>query len=319
MIILDKGYLEIRNKYVRPLSNHTLPYSRIRKNNVKELLLAKIQDVEDKNQEGYLFTFHEDDLMKALLGDIFMFYGKSILQSHDFEQIVGNPNISANWNIVTNYYKAFYNVSLLLRLCHRGNIFFDTDYKGKLEKIISIHIGARIVLDSNMFYYIEEVGGSMKLRLVKSENNTHEVVWKKIVELFYEMLPLTNPKSEEKAFLLSCIAINQKLSNTFPSKLRNRVNYQPIYGLEAIEKKLHPIGKNINWVKEIIGFDGREAESNDNRIVNVCTAYAVYIEKLAYRFMQDYFEMKGKGDHILAKINNMREDKIIIPDVLFSY
>lgn len=319
MVVLDKGYIEMRNKYVRPLSSHTLPYSRIRNNNMKELLLSKIQDVAQENHKGYLLTFHEDDLMKALLGDIFMFYVKSVLQNHDFEQIIKNPSISPNWNIVTNYYKAFYNVSLLLRICHRGNVFFDADYKRKLEQIISIHIGERIVLDSNMFYYIEEISGVIKLRLTRSENNTHEVVWKKINEIFSEMLPLANPKSEEKMFLLSCIAINDKLSDTFPSKLRNKVNYQPIYGLEAVEKKLHPIRKSGNWVREIIGFDGKEVARNDNRIVNVYTAYAIYIEKLAYRFMQDYFEMKGRGDFILAKINSMREDKIIIPDVPFSY
>ena len=39
------------------------------------------------NSKEYLFTFNENDFMKALSGDIFMFYIKSILQKTDFEQI----------------------------------------------------------------------------------------------------------------------------------------------------------------------------------------------------------------------------------------
>lgn len=319
MLLLDNGYMEIRNKYIRTLSNHTLSYSHIRKNNVKELLLTKTQNISIINNKEYLFTFNENDLIKALLGDIFMFYIKSVLQKNDFEQIKTNSKISANWNIVTNYYKSFYNACLLLRLCYRGNIFFDSNYKKKLERIVTIHIGEIIELDSNMFYYIENTDGVLKLRLTKSENNTHEVVWRKVNDILEEMLPLSNPKSEEKVFILSCIEINSKLKNTFPSKMRNAINYQPVYGLDAIEKKLYPITQNGNWIKEIMSFDVKEIMGNINRTVNVYSAYTIYIEKLSYRLMQDYFEMNGKGDFILAKINKLRQDKIDIVDIPFSY
>lgn len=249
-----------------------------------------------------------------------MFYIKSIVQKNDFEIIRDNVEISPNWNIVTNYYKSFYNASLLLRICFRGNIFLDKDYKKRLSYIVSTHIGEVIELDSNMFYFVEKTNnGGYYLRLTKSQNNTHETVWYEINHLLEEIMLLSNKKSEEKAVLISCLDINRKLSATFPSKLRNKVNYQPIYGMEAIDKKLLSITNGDNWVKEIIGFDIKEIERNDNRLVNIYTAYTTYIEKIAYRLIQDYFEMIGREDHILAQINRLRENKIIIEKIPFVY
>ena len=126
-------------------------------------------------------------------------------------------------------------------------------------------------------------------------------------------------RQEKYQELISCLDINRKLSATFPSKLRNKVNYQPIYGMEAIDKKLLSITNGDNWVKEIIGFDIKEIDGNDNRLVNIYTAYTTYIEKIAYRLIQDYFEMIAREDHILAQINRLRENKIIIEKIPFVY
>lgn len=320
MLILDKGYLEIRNKYIHPLSQYYIQYRQLKNYNIKNILLNNIQNVQKNPANEYIIDIDEEKLFKALLGDIFLFYIKSIVQKNDFEIIRDNVEISPNWNIVTSYYKSFYNASLLLRICFRGNIFLDKDYKKRLSYIVSTHIGEVIELDSNMFYFVEKTNnGGYCLRLTKSQNNTHETVWYEINHLLEEIMLLSNKKSEEKAVLISCLDINRKLSATFPSKLRNKVNYQPIYGMEAIDKRLLSITNGDNWVKEIIGFDIKEIDGNDNRLVNIYTAYTTYIEKIAYRLIQDYFEMVGREDHILAQINRLRENKIVIEKIPFVY
>lgn len=319
MLILDKGYNETRNKFVKPLSDYSVQYRHLRNSNIKNIMLTKTKNVEKSGNKEYKFYFNESDLFKGLLGDILLFYIRSILQKNDFEQMIKNTQFSANWNIVTNYYLAFFNASLLLRICHRGNIFFDKENKKDIEYIISTMIGEIIEIDSNQFFSIQKIDGEYILFLSKAEANTHEVVWKKIHVLLDEILLLSNLKSEERAFLLSCQCINQKLADTFPSQLRNKVNYQPIYGLEFLEKNLFSIRKNENWVKEIIGFDISEVKNNDKRMVNVYSAYTTYIEKLTYRLMQDYFEMKGSGDYILSQVNKCREKKIEIEEIGFVY
>lgn len=319
MLILDKGYFETRNKYVKPLSEYSVQYRHLRNSNLRNVLLTTSKNVEKLGDKEYKFYFNESDLLKGLLGDILLFYIRSILQKNDFEQVTTNIEISANWNIVTNYYLAFFNASLLLRLCHRGNIFFDKENKKNIEYIISTMIGEIIEIDSNQFFSIQKIDGEYILILSKAEANTHEVVWKKVHSLLDEILLFSNLKSEERAFLLSCQCINQKLTNTFPSQLRNKVNYQPVYGIEFLDKNLYAIKKNENWVKEIIGFDINEVKNNDKKLVNVYSAYTTYIEKLSYRLMQDYFEMKGNGDYILAQVNKCREKKIEIADISFVY
>ena len=133
MLILDKGYLEIRNKYVRPLAENYIQYRHLKKYNIKNILLNDIQNVRKNAANEYIIDIDESILFKALLGDVFLFYIKSIVQKNDFEIIKKNVEISPNWNIVTNYYKSFYNASLLLRICFRGNIFLDKDYKKRLS------------------------------------------------------------------------------------------------------------------------------------------------------------------------------------------
>jgi len=319
MVVFDKGYNETRNKFVRSLSEYYVQYRHLKNNNIKNVLLTKTLNVVKTGTKEYLFYLNEEALLKALLGDIFLFYIRSILQREDFSVVEREGRISPNWNIVTHYYKSFFDASLLLRLCFRGNLFLDKEYKKKLEEIMKVHLGRVIELDSNLFFYIENINGSLALRIVKSDNNTHETVWQKVNELLEEIVVLANKGSEEKALLCSCLDINKKLSNTFPSQLRNKVNYQPLYGVEAIDKKLYSIAQNANWIKEIMSFDLKEVKSNDNRMLNVYVAYTTYIEKLGYRLLQDYFEMVGREDHILAQINSKRQEKIVVSEIPFTY
>lgn len=119
MLILDKGYLETRNKYIHPLSQYYIQYRQLKNYNIKNILLNNIQNVQKNPAKEYIIDIDEEILFKALLGDVFLFYIKSIVQKNDFEIIRDNVEISPNWNIVTNYYKSFYNASLLLRICFR--------------------------------------------------------------------------------------------------------------------------------------------------------------------------------------------------------
>lgn len=320
MLLFDKGYLEIRNTNIHPLSKIYLQYRQLKNNNIKSILLNKATNVKKINTNEYIFYFNnKDDILKGILGDIFLFYIKTILQKKDFELIFNDNKISPNWNIVTYYYKAFYASSLLLRLCFRGNLFLDLEYKKCLEYIVTIHTGEVIKLDSNYFYYIEPIDDLYQLRIEKSQHNTHETVWEKMNILLQQILLLSNSNSDEQAFLHSCLDINQKLGNKFPSQLRNRVNYQPLYGLKAVDKELYSITENGNWVKEILSFDVKDVKNNDNRIANVFVAYSLYIEKFAFRLIQDYFAMSNREDHILAYINKFREDKIEISEIPFFY
>ena len=315
MVLYDKAYNELKSKYLVPLSRYTVQYNHLKTMNVKRMLLEKTNSVSIISKREYVFHLEEDYIYKALLGEAELFYIKKIIQSND-TIICKNTNISANWNIVTNYYNAFFAASLMLRLCYRGNIFLDVDYKKEIENRIALFTGNAVKMDSNYFYEAIEENGQYVLKLTKADEGTHEIVWMKMNLLIDEMIMLSRNSSDEYLILSSIKDINNKLGNTFPSKLRNRVNYQPAYGLEYIDNKLFQINPNLSWVDYLLNFCNTV---DDNQIACYMYAYTKYMEFFCSNFISQYYEIKGKENGILKKINTNRMEKIEMEKTKFVF
>lgn len=318
MLVFDKAYIEVRNRYILPLTNYSVPYKNLKTTNIKSIIGEKFKSVDDLGNGSYLLYFDNEILIKALIGDIELFYIRTILQKEDVEAVNG-INITANWNIVTNYYHLFFCASLLLRLCHRGNLFLDSDLQKTLQTLISQVLGFPIKLDNNLLYEIQIYNGEYVMKLSPSTGKTHEFVWKMIDELINEFILLSTPKSEEYTVLKSIKNINNKLNNTYPSQLRNKVNYQPLYGIEYLDKRLFPINTSASWLNEIMSFDISEVIGNDNRIANICSAYGKFIEIFSSKLIFDYFDIKGNQNGILKKINDGRTKKVSIIDYPYAF
>lgn len=322
MLIFDNGYMELRNKYILPLSQYSIGYRNLKNNNVKELIKNKIIKVQKDGDRKYVLFFEEELLMKALLGDIQLLFIRFILQKNDVETVWENRvKISENWNIVTNYYYAYYTSSLLLRLCFRGNMFLDKELKSCVETVISSEIGEIISLDSNVMYEIQKREEEFVLILSPGMANTHELVWKEIDKLLDEVLLLTIQNSDEYTVIKLLKNINNKLGTTFPSQLRNRVNYQLLYSVAGLEKNIYPIkiSEEMSWLKEILSFDSKEVCASDARIANVFVAYGVYIKILASKLINEYYDIRGTENGILKNINSNREDKIEFQEYPFTF
>lgn len=316
MLVYDDAYRQIRLKYLIPISKYTVNYRSLKTTNIKEILLSNFTSVEKDNND-YIFYFEDETLLKALLGDIELFYIRTILHKQDVLKC-DSIDLSANWNIVTNYYYSFFCASLMLRLCFRGNIFLDDTIKKQLEKIIAMILNTTsITLDSNQFYNVEKKGSHYVLRLSKSEANTHEVVWKKLNELFWEIKQNAKENSDESTILKNIIAINSKIGVTYPSKLRNKVNYQPLYGLKAIDKSIHKVFYQTDWY-DIFLFPIKDLSSEDNH-AKAMYSYTMYIEWFCNNLISEYYEIQGKENGILKNINKNREDKIPVPGLKINF
>ena len=306
MLIYDKAYMDLKNKYLVPLTKYAVPYSHLRKTNIKNIILTKSTSIDIPKDNEYIFHFDESCLLKGLLGDIELFYIRQIVQKRDAELCEG-LNVSSNWNIVTYYYRAFFAASLMLRLCYRGNIFFELELKRNIEKLISNITGNVVKLESNQFYEVIVDNGGYALKITPMTDGTHELVWKKMDSLIDDMLLLTRKKSEEAIILLSVKEINHKLRNTYPSQLRNRVNYQPIYGLQYLDKKLFPINEKISWVNQLIDFADTD---DDNQIACCMYAYSEYMEWFCSNFLAEYYDIRGNENGIMKRINDVYNGKI---------
>ena len=316
MLLYDKAYMEIKNKYIVPLSKYSVSYRNIKYTNIKEMLYNKFISVEKIGKQEYIFRFEKDDILKGLLGDIHLFYIRHVIQSQDSKEST-NCGLSANWNIVTNYYKAYFASALLLRLCFRGNLFIDEINKRKLEKLVSCTIGEAISLESNQFFEIINIDDEFVLKTTKAINNTHELVWKKMDLLLEDFILLSRDKSDERAFLTMLKQINNELGNTYPSKLRNKVNYQPLYGKKYIDNELLPLNIEQNWVSSVFKYD--TSILDENRTVNLMNAYYEYIHHFCDNLIAEYYEIKGNENGVIKHCNKKYNGAILLPKKQFVF
>lgn len=316
MLVYDAAYNSLRSKYIVPLTDYSIRYDSLKKNNIKEILVSKFISVQKDSDGDLLFTFEQDVLLKALLGDIQLFFIRTKIQKID-ATTSANVNFSSNWNIVTHYYFGFFCASLLLRLCFKGNIFLDDKMKRELEKLVSQVLGEVIKLDSNQFYEVVIANsGEYVLKLSKANANTHEVVWKKVDALLDEMLLITRKKSDEELVLKAIKNMNYSLSNTFPSKLRNAVNYQSLYGLKYLNNSLYPIDSNISWLRNLIHY---QKMRDDNQVASAMYSYICYLEILCDNLMSEYFKIRGNQNGLIKNINKKCNNAIHVPNIRYVF
>ena len=139
-------------------------------------------------------------------------------------------------------------------------------------------------------------------------------------KLLGEMIQFSEPTSDEYTILKSMKSINNTLSSTYPSQLRNRVNYQPLYGIKYINGELYhqDLFSYGSWIKEILMFEGGK-EYDDNKISNMFVAYVNYLERLVFKLLDEYYSIRGNQNGILKEINKKRTEKIILPEYPYVY
>lgn len=318
MVVYDYAYREIRKRYLAPLTRYNINFRSLKNNNIKTIL-PNFKSVQKHNNDYYLY-YNDDVLLKGLLGDIELFFIKALLQKND-ALICNSLDLSANWNIVTYYYYSFFYASLFLRFCFRGNIFLEDKLRKRIDFLIKTILGEGCVpLDSNMFYTVELKDNEYVLRLSKSESNTHEVVWKKLNDLLSEIKMYSKERTDENTIINNILNINSKIGVTYPSKLRNKVNYQPVFGIESINKNIHNVSQIENWGQYfLMPSKGLSAGGSIDSHSNAMYSYAMYIDSFCNNLMCEYYEIQGKENGILKNINKHREKKIVLPELRMSF
>lgn len=321
MVVYDKAYLSIKTKYIVPLSKYRIRYQSLSKCNIKNLLLnGNIKTIEKTSTDEYKLFVDEEILFKSLLGDISLMYIKAMIQKKDCETVDNSSaDISSNWNIVTNYYASYFYASLLLRLCYRGTMFFNNEEKKQINQIFSTFIGNIVNVDSNVIYEIQQTADGYVLFLRKGNAKTHELVWEQVANLLREFQPLCKQSSAEKTVLELINNINQDLSPTYPSQLRNRVNYQLKYGIKYLNNQLYPVNKDISWLHELLAYERKRTKDNDAKICDVYYSYSKYIEIWASKMIADYYDLTGTENGIIKYISKKYSTPLSIEKYPFDF
>ena len=325
MFIFNQRFNSLVSKFIVPLQEYGTPYSKLRQNALRSILTEKPTNIVVNSDDSTTFYFNKADLLKALDNDISLFYIRSLLQREAARNQYSNiADISTNWSIVTDYYYAFFLGGLLLRLCHKGTFYFDDSERNRLREVVSTFSGQTSYLGNNCYFTIEldDTDLEYKLTLYTSGNKTHELVWKEVSKLITEIAAMDKETSSgEYTVLKSIIDLNKKMGDTFPSQLRNKVNYRPYYGLREVDKAYQPakvIFEDSNWLYSILTYDGKKTD-DDQKIINLFAAYVRYIQALVFNLLNAYDERRGRGSGILSSINKHRINKITQPTSIYTY
>lgn len=300
MLIYDKAFTELRNKYILPISRYSINVNKITTKNIKDILI-KANNIVSVDGNRYRFFIDESDLYTGLVGDIGLFYMKYLIQKRDAVKV--GREISASWSVVTHYYEAFFAASLLLRLLHKGNFFLDKGVKKSLEEIVFQLTGNCVRFEENQFYEICHDGENVVIELRKADGKTHEQVWNELAHVIEYMCSCAQNKSDEKTLLLSIRRINTQLGSTYPSQLRNRLNYQPKAAMDIVDRKIRTVNQNISWTRFLLSYDAKADKCEDSQITALY-AYTQYIKRLCENLIYEYYSMCGRENGILKKFNN---------------
>jgi len=324
MLVFDKRYNHIVSKYIAPLADYGVPYQKLRQNALKTILTEKVQKIDIRGDTSVVFHFTKSDLMKALINDVSLFYIRALLQreaAQKFYSETGDNN--ANWSIVTDYYYSFFLAGLFLRLCHRGTMYFDDTELAKLKHVILTLSGTPSKLGNNCTFRIEldENNFEYKLCLSSVSLETHRLVWKEMEALWRDIRALVSDNSEECFILNQIINMHHKIGFSFPAALRNKVNYQPYYGVKEINKDYHPPKVNdldANWIPQLLACNCKGI-SNDQEVINIFALYVQYLQAFTFNLLDEYDELRGRGAGTLSSINKNRTTKITPPSPFFTY
>lgn len=323
MLIFDERYNMLVDKYIVPVTSYNIAYTKMKKAALKDLLVEKAKNIIVDSTTTVTFFFNKDDLLKALINDTNHFLIRSLLQLNASHKMhLSTEDAATNWNIVTDYYYSFFVAGLLLRLCHRGTFFFDDQTKRKITSVINAFTGKTYVIGSNCAFKItlNEKDSEYSMSLTTCTQKTHELVWVQVSALLSDIMLLSGRRSDEFTLLQKLSEVNQKQGSTFPSQLRNKVNYQPHYGAKETDRDYHHHNPSMlegRWLDPILTFT--ERSDDDQMCINLFTAYVGYLQTLTFNLLHAYFERRGRGNGVISSINKNRISKLSPPPVRFTY
>lgn len=327
MLLFDKGYSYIKQRYIVPLSTQRVQYKSLKRTNIKTILSDGLFTTATPKEQGKrcVLEFDEDILIPALLGDMWLCYVRACLQ-RDATTKMYSPDYCPIWSIVSDYYYAFFAASTLLRLTMRGTIYFDADVKRAFSAAVNAVSGEEYTVAENSIYVIQKDtdstrNGIYKMELKPASGQTHETVWKEAAMVMDELRRNATEKSEERVALDCIKTVLTAMKPNFPSMLRNAVNYQLPYGIKAVEREIYPaqaLRDSEKWFEPILTFESSKKHDDAER-VQLFRAYTKYLDVLVHNLIGEYYDLQGRKNGIESAINKNRAVPLEFPGITYTY
>jgi hypothetical protein len=172
---------------------------------------------------------------------------------------------SPAWTTVTAYYWSFFSALALTRIVGHSTWFLskvEVQYLVSLAKTVTGKPGAGTMY----FDIVPQPSGDSEMRLTGSGRNNHDAVWCRLKALVTRILAAANLGSSINEYRLWwCLAESGKLlGDSWPSDVRNGVNYKTGYAYKEVAKKqaikIAPFVRKTNEIEFGIMLDQFESE-----------------------------------------------------------
>lgn len=295
MLLVNKGLLNVRNKYLIPRTNFSVNFNKSQYWSIKEVILKHIRSI-SKNGSVFEIEIPKELFLKAINCEIELFYTKAQVQMLHMRN--SSYNVGC-WPYVSTYYWLFFNVVVLQRNFYKGMLSFDENIAQELTQVFNAFTSEIIQFSSGSYFFSTTMTEYDAVILTLSpKKDFHKSTWSQMPSILREIRK--QACDEEIEVLETIMFLFDRLSYNFPSKIRNDLNYKYDTAFYDLNKELtsSPIptiddNYTIKFVKKITKFD---SSKNDLQYKIDCSLYiGAYLQHINTYLQNEFIDRSRYG------------------------
>lgn len=303
------GYNKLYSTYLSVFKDMAFDVDKIEYNNIKYCLLNHIQSVNQIISNEYYLEVNPEYIKKSIWGDIEYFYTRAIIQNSNVYKSINRD--SPDWNFVTNYYLYFFSAMTIQRMTFRGTFYLDSISASQVSSVITALTGNLIQLKAGNFSFsIPDPSGNIIKIKSESGKGTHEILWKEIAGIISELYGYCTVDDEEKQMLAIFHDYYRSYPDTFPSGVRNYVNYNQKVGFDITSKQFEHnsfVENQNDWFVKVLKLDPKDDIESKIRCVHNLGRYIV---SLSLRLYIDYCTRNNISLHTKERLKYIKDRKL---------
>lgn len=291
----NTAFIYTRNKYILPRIKYGIPVEKSNYWRLKNIISERIQSISSTTNVCFNISLKKEDYFKLIFCESELFLNKSFIQLNDYHKLIDKS--SGSWSFVTLYYSLFFNLSCLLRFLNKGYVYLTPEYAKKIsDAYLALNSSPIKISYGNYFFEtdcIDDGYGNIKISFNKVDT-THKVIW----EEFKKALQTLSSQATDRELAIYKVILSHfnKYQNSYPSALRNELNYNAETILLDFHKEItcyHLPKIDDKFYQSFLKIDDNNP-SISNKIKSI-TYISSYIFSLNLKLAEEFYNRSDFG------------------------
>lgn len=287
MELYNTNFLNLRNKYIIPKVHYGIKRNKYKYWNLKDILSNNIISLKKLAGKSFEIELSKEDYYKAIHCEIELFMNKSTIQHKD---LLKQTDVSKTWSFVTLYYLSFFSITLLFRFIDRGFLFFSREQLKKISDF-SLAVYSEVIEfpTGNYYFNLKEINelGNAVITLTYKGDNVHKTSWIYFEEVINEFC--SNSKDHELLIYNYLLNFFKKNNFEFPSRLRNKLNYNgesSILDIDDILNESKILEVNSKFLRSLSSIN--QDDKTENNLISQISHFCSYFFELNNKLYEQY-------------------------------